>query len=159
MGQRPVLGPPKSEAGRRVLAIPANVIPVVASHLDRYVDPEPESWLFPTGSGTPLSPRNLNRTWDRARRAAGRPDLRLHDLRHSGLTWAAASGASVAELMRRGGHPNPRAALRCQHATEDRDQAIADALAGLANVGRIDPRDGRAMDALDALEAENANPD
>ena len=56
----------------------------------------------------------------------------FHDLRHSGLTWAAASGASVAELMRRGGHANPRAALRYQHATEDRDRVIADALADLA---------------------------
>jgi integrase len=70
--------------------------------------------------------------------AAGPPgnrrrDLFFHDLRHSGLTWAAASGASVAELMRRGGHANPRAALRYQHATEDRDRVIAEALASLAS--------------------------
>ena len=36
---------------------------------------------------------------------------------YSGLTWAAASGASMADLMHRGGHANPRAALRYQHAT------------------------------------------
>ena len=63
----------------------------------------------------------------------GRTDLHLHDLRHSGLTWAAASGASVADLMRRGGHANPQAALRYQHATEDVDKAIAEALSVLAN--------------------------
>jgi hypothetical protein len=40
--------------------------------------------------------RNLNRAWVTARRAIGRPDLHLHDLRHSGLTWSAATGASVA---------------------------------------------------------------
>ena len=79
-----------------------------------------------------MVPSTLDRVWQRARKTVGRPDLFLHDLRHSGLTWAAASGASVAELMRRGGHANPRAALRYQHATEDRDRAIADALAGLA---------------------------
>ena len=66
----------------------------------------------------------------------GRTDLHYHDLRHTGLTWAAASGASVAELMRRGGHASPTAALRYQHATEDRDRAIADALAELAT-GRV----------------------
>jgi len=60
-----------------------------------------------------------------------------HNLRHSGLTWAAATGASVAELMRRGGHASPAAALRYQHATEDRDRALADALAELAPVTRI----------------------
>ncbi len=53
-------------------------------------------------------------------------------MRHSGLSWAAATGASVAELMRRAGHATPGAALRYQHATEDRDAAMAAALAGLA---------------------------
>jgi hypothetical protein len=36
--------------------------------------------------------------------------------------------------MHRAGHASPRAALVYQHATEDRDRAIADALAGLATV-------------------------
>jgi integrase len=58
-------------------------------------------------------------------------------LRHSGLTWAAASGASVADLMRRGGHASPQAALRYQHSTKDRDRAIADALAGLATPATV----------------------
>jgi len=105
MGQRPVLGPPKSEAGRRSLAIPANIVPAVSSHLEHFVGSEPDAWLFPTASGSALSPRNFNRAWDKARQIAGRPDLHLHDLRHSGLTWAAASGASVAELMRRAATP------------------------------------------------------
>jgi hypothetical protein len=70
---------------------------------------------------------------------AGRPDLHLHDLRHSGLTWAAATGASTAELMRRGGHANPRAALRYQHATADRDKALADALGALAGQAPVIP--------------------
>ena len=51
-----------------------------------------------------------------------------HDLRHTGNTLAAATGASTAELMARMGHASPRAALIYQHATEDRDQAIALAL-------------------------------
>ena len=38
--------------------------------------------------------------------------------------------------MRRGGHSHPAAALRYQHATEDRDRAIADALAQLV-VGNV----------------------
>ena len=83
-----------------------------------------------------MIPVTLNRVWQRARRKIGRTDLHYHDLRHTGLTWAAASGASVAELMRRGGHANPTAALRYQHATEDRDRAIADALAELST-GRV----------------------
>jgi integrase len=132
-GRRPVLGPPETAAGVRTLAIPANIVPAITDHLARFVGAPAESWLFATSTGTPLSPRNFNRAWSDGRKAAGRPDLHLHDLRHSGLTWAAATGASVADLMRRGGHANARAALRYQHSTKDRDRAIADALAGLAS--------------------------
>jgi len=41
--------------------------------------------------------------------------------------------------MRRGGHANPQAALRYQHATEDRDRALAEALGKLADVAEITP--------------------
>jgi integrase len=66
------------------------------------------------------------------REAAGRPDLRFHDLRHTGATLAAATGATMAELMRRLGHSSPGAAMRYQHAADDRDQAIAGALSEFA---------------------------
>jgi integrase len=127
-----VVGPPKTEAGARSLAVPAHVLPLLEHHLGSFVEAAPESWLFTSESGGPMVPSTLNRAWQRARLTIGRPDLFVHDLRHSGLTWAAASGASVAELMRRGGHGNPRAAMRYQHATEERDRAIADALSALA---------------------------
>ena len=133
-----VVGPPKTSAGRRSIAVPSNVLPALTQHLERYVGPNPEDWLFTSEAGGPMLPSTLNRIWQRAREVIGRPDLFYHDLRHSGLTWSAASGASIAELMRRGGHANPTAALRYQHATEDRDRAIADALADLA-VGTVTP--------------------
>jgi hypothetical protein len=49
------------------------------------------------------------------------------------LTWAAATGATTAELMYRAGHASPAAALRYRHATKDRDRALADALADLSS--------------------------
>lgn len=127
-----VVGPPKTAAGRRTIAVPRNVLPALRHHMDRYVRSEPDAWLFTSASGGPMLPSTLDRIWQRSRRKIGRPDLFYHDLRHSGLTWSAASGASIAELMRRGGHANLTAALRYQHATADRDRAIADALADLA---------------------------
>ena len=128
------LGPPKTDAGSRTLTVPANIRPDLLDHLERHAAPGPTGWLFPGRSGRPLPPLYLSRSWRKARTVAGRPDLTVHDLRHSGLTLAAATGASVAELMRRGGHSNPQAALRYQHATDDRDRVLADALAGLASV-------------------------
>ena len=47
------------------------------------------------------------------------------DLRHTGGTLSAVTGATLKELMARLGHSSVRAALIYQHATRDRDQAIA----------------------------------
>lgn len=107
MGQAPVLGPPKIEKGLRLVTIPSNVMPAVQTHLERFVGSESDAWLFATQNGTALSPRNLDRVWSKAREAANCTHLRLHDLRHTGLTWAADSGARTANLMQRGGHSDP----------------------------------------------------
>ena len=60
-----------------------------------------------------------------------RPDLRFHDLRHSGAVLAAATGATLAELMGRLGHSTPAAAMRYQHAAQGRDKQIAALLSKL----------------------------
>ena len=65
------------------------------------------------------------REWDRARTAAGRPDLRFHDLRHTGATWAAEEGATTKQLMRRLGHADPAMATLYQHATDRGDARVA----------------------------------
>jgi integrase len=69
----------------------------------------------------------------RARRTAGRPDLRFHDLRHTGAVLAAQTGATLAELMARLGHSTLGAALRYQHAAAGRDAQIAVALSRITN--------------------------
>jgi hypothetical protein len=58
----------------------------------------------------------------------GVPQLHFHDLRHTGNTWAAASGVSTRDLMTRMGHDSMNAALIYQHASKEADQAIAAAL-------------------------------
>lgn len=123
---------PKTAAGRRALSVPANVMKPLREHLESYVDAVPDSLLFVSESGIPLTAASLQRAWTKARLAANRPDLHLHDLRHTGLTLAAATGATTAELMHRAGHASAEAALRYQHATRERDKVLADALAALA---------------------------
>jgi integrase len=84
-----------------------------------------------------------------AREAAGRPDLRFHDLRHTGAVLAASTGATLAELMARLGHSTVGAAMRYQHAAADRDKVIAAALSELAagTVTPINRRRGRVRPA------------
>jgi hypothetical protein len=74
---------------------------------------------------------NLHRSvrWSQSVVAGGSPaGFHFHDLRHTGNSLAAASGASTRKLMHRMGHGSMRAALIYQHATSQRDREIADAL-------------------------------
>lgn len=153
MKRKEVVKEPKSRAGVRVLAIPPNIVPVLAAHLERHVGPEPTSRLLVGVDGVPLPYRAVDYHVRKARNEINRPDVHLHDLRHSGLTWAAATGATTAELMKRGGHANPQAALRYQHATVDRDRAMAEALAKMAEVVPM-PRKGRATPKSPPVNAD-----
>jgi integrase len=92
-----------------------------------------DALLFPAHNGSHPAATTLHDPWSKARAAAGRPDLRFHDLRHSGATLAAATGATLADLMQRLGHSTSAAAMRHQHAAADRHRAIADALSGFAS--------------------------
>jgi integrase len=131
---RPVVGHPKSAAGRRVVAIPPHVVPALEQHLDLYVARGANSLLFPAGDGhSHLQPTVFNDAFRKARDAAGRDDLRVHDLRHTGATLAAMTGATLAELQQRLGHSTVVAALRYQHAAQGRDAEIAEALSRLAD--------------------------
>lgn len=122
---------PKSAAGRRTVTIPPPLVPQLAEHLERYTGPAPDALLFTGAKGAPLDRSRWGVMWRKARAQVGRSDLKFHDLRHTGNTLAAATGASTRELMARMGHSSPRAALIYQHATADRDKAIAAALGDL----------------------------
>jgi len=128
------IGDPKGTraAGRRSVSIPPHLMPLLEAHLDEHVGADPEALLFPARHGGNLAPSSLYKVWYPAREAAGRSDLHFHDLRHTGATLAAATGATLADLMSRLGHSTPAAALRYQHAAADRDRAVADALSGFA---------------------------
>ena len=134
---RSLVKEPKSTAGRRTIAVPAHVLPALADHLARFTASEPDALVLTGATGAPLTAGVLQKAWHRARLAIGRPELHLHDLRHTGLTLAAATGATTAELMHRAGHASPDAALRYQHATKDRDRVLADALTKLATTAPV----------------------
>ena len=130
---------PKSTAGRRRLALPAPLIAVVAGHLSKFTEPAPDALVFRGRAGRELTRDALQGSFEKARLTIGRTDLRLHDLRHTGLTLAAATGATTAELMHRAGHASAPAALRYQHANQDRDRVLAEALGEMINPGTIAP--------------------
>jgi len=125
--------PPKTAAGRRTIAVPPHILPTLAAHVAGLAEGPPDRLLFPSPEGTAQRRSNFRtRYWLPAVNAVGIPELHFHDLRHTGNTMAASTGASTKELMARMGHASARAALIYQHATEERDHALAAALSRFA---------------------------
>jgi integrase len=122
---------PKSRAGRRTISFPAELAPEMAWHLERFAEAGEQGLVFVGPKGAALRRSNFRPVWNATCAKAGLPGLHFHDLRHVGGTLAATTGASLKELMARLGHSSTRAALIYQHATRDRDKAIALALGGL----------------------------
>lgn len=131
LNKRWVVGDPKTDAGRRTVALPGVVATALAQHLKQFVPEGDDALLFGTATGNYLARSNWNQTFRRAAEAAQLPPVRPHELRHTGATLAAGTGATTKELMRRMGHASPAAALIYQHAADERDSEIARALDAL----------------------------
>jgi integrase len=150
-----VLTPPKTTAGRRTVPLPGAVAVELEQHLGRWATGSgPDGWLFHGVKGGPLRRHVLNAEFRAARATVGLDCFRFHDLRHSALTLAAATGATVAELQALAGHASPQTAMRYQHATQDRARALAEAV----DQAIARPRDARAMDVptVTPLKGEKA---
>ena len=130
------LGEPKSDAGVRTVYLPAFVVDALVLHLTQWCGSGVDALLFtaPRTVGekaTNQTERYLRRgnfrkrIWIDATDSAGCAGVRFHDLRHTAATLAATTGATIKELMAHIGHASPVAAMRYQHATEDRRKKIA----------------------------------
>lgn len=124
------VGPVKTASSLRTVHYPSGLQEALLEHLKAHTGPSPTDHLFPSprGGGEPLSYGAYLHMIKRAGKAAGIEDVKPHDLRHTGATLAAETGATTRELMARLGHTSPTVAMRYQHAVNERDRGIADAL-------------------------------
>jgi len=144
-----LLGPPKSKAGRRVVGIPDAILPALREHLSIFVKDEPSALVFPGAKGGPLRRGNFNKmsAWPYAVKSVDAEGLHFHDLRHTGNTFAAVSGAGLKDLMARMGHDSERAALIYQHEVRGADKRITSAIDAHVEAeqqGQGDDEDGSA---------------
>jgi integrase len=132
-GRNLTLDRTKSEAGVRVVGVPAVLVPELRRHLDEYAEAGPNGRVFVGPKGATPRRSNFNRAWSaalaraEAKGTAMPQGLHFHDLRHTASGFAA-DAASLKELMTRMGHSTARAALIYQHARRDRETEIAAAV-------------------------------
>ncbi|SDC79914.1 tyrosine-type recombinase/integrase [Actinokineospora iranica] len=139
-GGRRLIKKPKSEAGIRTVSIPKVILAELTDHLTQYAESGPDGVIFVGPKGGRLRRHNFRKVWIAALVGAKitKSDVHFHDLRHTGNDLAAKAGATTRELMARMGHSSMRAALIYQHATRDRDRAIADAISDNVMKARAD---------------------
>jgi integrase len=82
-------GPPKTEAGRRTVTLPATAAAALAGHLAEFAEPGPDGLVFPAPEVGDLRRSNLRRRWWlHATRVVGVEGLWFHDLPYSATTLA-----------------------------------------------------------------------
>ena len=101
-----------SKTGPRSVPVSSQVMTLLRKIHDHRGNPR-EGFVVTSRKGGRLS--SINRTWDQIREAAGFPDVRLHDLRHSFASDALMSGVPLAVVGEMLGHRQPQTTQRYAH--------------------------------------------
>lgn len=112
LGGHLIAGPPKSDAGRRVIALDKTTIGALRAHQARQQAERVaagERWhdtgyVFTTKTGKPVGPDRLTRLFRRLVAGSGLPPVTLHGLRHGAATLALAAGTDLKVVQDQLGH-------------------------------------------------------
>lgn len=123
----------KSKNSKRVVSLPPDVVEVVRRHRIEQTEAHGmKPFLFLTKNGTHYLKAHLRRVQKRCTRLANVPTIRFHDLRHTSITMALASGADIKTVSVRSGHAKSSFTLdRYGHVLPNQDRAAADGVAGM----------------------------
>ena len=130
-----VLGPPKSAASSRTLALPLVLTKLLSDHLTRLglTGADADALLFPAPEGGPLRYANWrSRQWLPACEKAGLKAIGFHDLRRLSATLLVNEGVDVKTAQTRLGHSDVRLTLELYaQAVGQADRAAANRLGRL----------------------------
>ena len=103
---------PKTERGRRCLALPEIVLQALITHREQQVQQirdagrywQQHDYVFCTKLGKHLTPNYVVTTFKSLLKKAGLPDIRFHDLRHTAATTLLALGVNPKIVQEMLGH-------------------------------------------------------
>lgn len=122
-----MFAPTKTESSVRTVEIPADLMFILESHMQRFTAVNPDALVFTTSGG--LAVTRERRNWfNTAKRKCGIANIAWHDLRHTGQTTAMQRGATMKDLQRRAGQATEHAAKIYLHGSAARDRVVADAM-------------------------------
>ena len=109
---RSIVSTPKTKRSERVLALDDDIVQALRRHREAQLaerrtwglDVGPDDLVFAREDGRPLRPEYATRHFQALARAAGLPEIRLHDLRHTSASLALAAGIDTKVVSERLGH-------------------------------------------------------
>jgi integrase len=133
--------PPKTAAGVRAVPLFPELRQLLLTWKVRSPFTDPEDYVLVTAARGPVQQRNAQRTFAKAKQAAGLGSLEghlsWHSLRHSaGSVWLTEYGLPITTVSAMMGHTNPSFTLACYgRDPRDTETMVADVLARAAAVG------------------------
>ena len=131
---------PKTKAGKRTIAVGANVLDALkAGHrayqlrcLERGVPVDNEGFVVCKPNGQPYAPDSLSQKWERFLKENNLPKIRLHDTRHSCTTAMLSAGIDHKTVSKHLGHADVYITLNTYaHSTPAMEKAAAEKLDNL----------------------------
>ncbi|MFJ9501567.1 site-specific integrase [Brevibacillus centrosporus] len=109
----------KTKSSIRSVHLPAETLKALRKHrhlvvqekLQEGITYKDHDLVVCTSLGTPVIPRNLNRTWKRLIQESGVNQIRFHDLRHTHATLLLKQGVHIKVVSERLGHSDTRMTL------------------------------------------------
>ena len=139
-GNRPEFSIPKTEKGRRSIALDPVTVAALREHRKRQLE-ERLAWrpshgdqglVFCREDGSLLHPERFVDAFERLAKSAAVPRIRLHDLRHTHATLALAAGVHPKVVSERLGHASIAITMDTySHAIPSLDAEAASAVAAL----------------------------
>lgn len=113
---KPVVTGLKTKTSKRSLYMTPDLITLLVEHqitqkAELRGQWSPEMWVFASTEGTPLSQNNIRREYKKIIHRLGFPNFRIHDLRHSYITWLVSQGVDPKTVSVLVGHADTRLTL------------------------------------------------
>jgi integrase len=142
MGAEVLISEPKTQRGRRTIALDPATLVVLKAHAARQADEQSASdawsesgYIFTTEDGEPLDPHRISKAFERHLREAALPRIPLHGLRHTYATLALSSGVNPRIVSGRLGHSTVALTLDIySHVLPQADAEAAQKIATLIEV-------------------------
>ncbi len=122
-----VIAEPKSKAGRRMIALPVQLVQELREHREAQLTEQAIAgsmwrggrWMFATEVGAPIDPRKDYAEWLQLLDRAGVRRARLHDARHTAATLLLVMGVDSRTVMALMGWSSIALLQRYQHVVDD----------------------------------------